>query len=75
MDAKDREEREEHKGKRATLGARLHLAKGRGRTLLREGVLGFAYGIMGYLLAGAALPFGATPLGVALLCGASRRVF
>lgn len=42
---------------------------------LKNAVFGGAFALWGYVLGGAALPFGATPFGVALLCAADRRVF
>ena len=42
---------------------------------LTELMFGMMYALWGYLLGGAALPFGAKPLGIALLCSADRRVF
>jgi len=42
---------------------------------LTELLFGVMYALWGYLLGGAALPFGAKPLGIALLCSADRRVF
>lgn len=36
---------------------------------------GLFYGLCGYLFGGAALPFGAHPFGIALLCASDRKVF
>ncbi len=36
--------------------------------------LGLLYGLWGYLLGGATLPFGATPFGIALLCCTDRQI-
>lgn len=38
-------------------------------------LFGMMYTVWGYLLGGAVLPFGAEPLGIALLCGSDRKVF
>ena len=49
--------------------------KARTALLLKTTFSGCAYALWGYILGGAALPFGATPFGIALLCAADRRVF
>ncbi|MBO5938353.1 MAG: SpoIIE family protein phosphatase [Clostridia bacterium] len=36
---------------------------------------GLCYALLGYFLGGLILPFGARPMGVALLCGSDRRIF
>ena len=48
---------------------------GRARELLGQMFFGLLYALWGYVLGGATLPFGASPLGVALLCASDRRVF
>ena len=40
----------------------------------KEGLLGAALGLSGYLLGACALPFGVYPLGLALLCAAPQRI-
>ena len=42
---------------------------------LKTAIFGGAYALWGYILGGAALPFGATPFGVAFLAASDRRVF
>lgn len=42
---------------------------------LKQALLGTVWALFGYLLGGVALPFGARPLGIALLCGSDRRIF
>ncbi len=48
--------------------------KKRDRGILRNIFIGLLYSVVGYLLGGCALPFGALPFGVAILCAADRRV-
>ncbi len=47
----------------------------RGVAFFEQLFFGLMYAIWGYLLGGALLPFGARPLGIALLCGTDRRIF
>ena len=42
--------------------------------LLSEIVIGFLYSLVGFLLGGVALPFGAMPFGAAILCASDRKV-
>lgn len=47
----------------------------RASKFLKEAFFGLLYALCGYFLGGLALPFGALPFGVALLCAADRKVF
>ena len=42
---------------------------------LKQVLLGTVWAFFGYLLGPVALPFGARPFGIALLCGSDRRIF
>ncbi|MBE6531871.1 MAG: hypothetical protein E7679_07310 [Ruminococcaceae bacterium] len=42
--------------------------------LLSEIIVGFLYSLVGFLLGGVALPFGAMPFGAAILCASDRKV-
>ncbi len=46
---------------------------GRAAGFLKKLLIGMMYGLWGYLLGGATLPFGATPFGIALLAAADHR--
>ena len=48
--------------------------KGGATKYLTDFFFGLLYALMAYALGGAVLPFGARPLGIALLCGSDRRV-
>ncbi len=72
MDAKEKTVTEEE-GKRVRTDSTD--AKGKTRQLLKNIFFGAMYALWGYFLGGAALPYGAMPLGVAFLSSADRRVF
>ena len=46
----------------------------RGRSQTKEGLLCVAFGIMAYLFGACRLPFGVSPLGIALLCASPSRI-
>ncbi len=49
--------------------------KGGTLTFFKQVFFGLCYALFGYFSGGVTLPFGARPLGIAVLCGSDRRIF